>query len=159
MFFSLIPFPRITCHVFWPIHTVGFYCFSYLAWYGINIDVTRIHLHQMTDWSMLINVSNWMCSVAVISLLSIQKKVAWENSSLGPGGYSWEFLVGVCRKVLKILTIFQTKKGHFSHPLSDLGLGLFLESTDNFLGPESCFLFAAFTFKINVSIILKINNI
>ena len=26
-----------------------------------------------------------------------------------PGGYSWEFLMGVCRPVLQILTQFQTK--------------------------------------------------
>ena len=26
------------------------------------------------------------------------------------GGYSWEFLVGVCRLVLQILTLLQTKK-------------------------------------------------
>ena len=36
-----------------------------------------------------------------------------------PGGYSWELLVGVCRPVLQILTLFQTKKCHFSHPFSD----------------------------------------
>ena len=29
------------------------------------------------------------------------------------GGYSWEFLVGVCRPVLRILTLFQTKKMSF----------------------------------------------
>ena len=33
---------------------------------------------------------------------------------------------------------------------------LFHESPGNFSGPESCFVFAAFTFKIKVSIILKI---
>ena len=27
---------------------------------------------------------------------------------LGGGGYSWEFLVGVCRPVLQILTLYQT---------------------------------------------------
>ena len=32
------------------------------------------------------------------------------------GGYSWEFLVGVCCPVLQILTLFQTKKCHFPHP-------------------------------------------
>ena len=39
-----------------------------------------------------------------------------------PRGYSWEFLVGVCRLVLQILTLFQTKKMSFSrsHPFSDL---------------------------------------
>ena len=33
-------------------------------------------------------------------------------------GYSWEFLVRVCR--LQILTLFQTKKCNFPHPFSDL---------------------------------------
>ena len=67
--------------------------------------------------------------------------------------------MGVCCKVLKVLTTFRTKKCHFSHPFSDLGLGLhFLESPGNFSGPESCFLFAAFTFKFKVSIILKSNK-
>ena len=36
------------------------------------------------------------------------------------GGYSWKFLVGVCRPVLQILTLFQTTKYHFPHPFSDL---------------------------------------
>ena len=37
-----------------------------------------------------------------------------------PGGaYSQEFLVGVCRPVLQILTLFQTKKCHFPNPFSD----------------------------------------
>ena len=34
--------------------------------------------------------------------------------------------------------------------------GLFLESPVNFSGPESCFVFAVFAFKIKASIILKI---
>ena len=34
-------------------------------------------------------------------------------------GYSWEFLVGVCRLVLQILTRFQTKKCNFPYPFSD----------------------------------------
>ena len=37
----------------------------------------------------------------------------------GGGGYSWEFLVGVCRPVLQILTRFQTKKCNFPDPFSD----------------------------------------
>ena len=32
------------------------------------------------------------------------------------GGYSWEFLVGVCRLVLQILTLFQTKNVIFHTP-------------------------------------------
>ena len=35
-------------------------------------------------------------------------------------GYSWEFLVGVCRPVLQILTLCQSKKCHSSQPFSDL---------------------------------------
>ena len=29
------------------------------------------------------------------------------------GGYSWEFLLGVCRPVIQILTLFEIKKCHF----------------------------------------------
>ena len=36
------------------------------------------------------------------------------------------------------------------------GGGTFLESPDNFLGPEGCFMFAVYAVKIKVSIILKI---
>ena len=38
----------------------------------------------------------------------------------GGGMYSYEFLVGVCRSVPQILTLFQTKTRHFLHPFSDL---------------------------------------
>ena len=38
----------------------------------------------------------------------------------GGGGYTWEFLVEVCRPVLQILTLFRTKKCYFPHPSSDL---------------------------------------
>ena len=37
----------------------------------------------------------------------------------GGGGYSWEYLVRVCRPVLQILTRFQTIKCYFPHPFSD----------------------------------------
>ena len=36
------------------------------------------------------------------------------------GGYSSEFLVGLCRPVPQILTQFQTKIFPFPHPFSDL---------------------------------------
>ena len=41
--------------------------------------------------------------------------------TLDPGGkgYSWEFLMGMCRPVLQILTQFQTQKCNFPHPFSD----------------------------------------
>ena len=38
----------------------------------------------------------------------------------GGWGYSWEFVVGLCRTVVQILILFQTKKSHFPHPSSDL---------------------------------------
>ena len=38
----------------------------------------------------------------------------------GEGGYSSEFLVGVCPPVPQILTQFQTKIFRFPHPFSDL---------------------------------------
>ena len=40
--------------------------------------------------------------------------------SSSPVGYFWEILVGMCRPVLKILTLFLTKKFHYPHPFSDL---------------------------------------
>ena len=43
------------------------------------------------------------------------------------GGYSWEFLMGVCRPVLQILKLFQTKKCHFPHPFSELKKVLYKE--------------------------------
>ena len=42
-----------------------------------------------------------------------------EPSTPGGGGYSWEFLIGVCFPVLQILTQFQTQKCNFLHPFSD----------------------------------------
>ena len=71
MFFqSLIPFPGLRATFFGQFTwLLVFSCFSYLEWYGINIDVTGTHLHQMTDWSILINVSHWIeCLVLLLSL-------------------------------------------------------------------------------------------
>ena len=44
----------------------------------------------------------------------------------GTPGYSCEFLVGLCRPVLKILTQFQTKKKTLSTPGSDLASKMFI---------------------------------
>ena len=41
------------------------------------------------------------------------------NLRPGGGGYSSEFLVGVCHLVLQTLTRFQTKKCNFPHLFSD----------------------------------------
>ena len=55
------------------------------------------------------------------------KWLAWHFTQVGiiargrgGGGYSWEFLVGLCRLVHQILTLFQTKTCHFPNPFSDL---------------------------------------
>ena len=71
---------------------------------------------------------------------------SWVNTRIGPlkshcqfankvegkfdrgGGYSWEFLVGVCSPVLQILTLYQTKKCHFPHPFSDQTLNPYIAS-------------------------------
>ena len=50
---------------------------------------------------------------------SNNKQTEWCIPEEG-GGYSWEFLVGVCRPFLQILTLFQTKTCHFPHPFPDL---------------------------------------
>ena len=53
--------------------------------------------------------------------LSIEMHYFESPGGVGGGwGYSWEFLVGVCRLVLQILTLFQTAKNcNFPHPFSD----------------------------------------
>ena len=56
----------------------------------------------------------------MVSHLKLQATNEWPNLLLESEGYSWEFLVGVCRPVLQILTRFQTKKCNFPHPSSDL---------------------------------------
>ena len=49
-------------------------------------------------------------------------RATWLSSARyrGGGGYTSEFLVGVCRPVPQILTQFQTIIFHFPHPFSDL---------------------------------------
>ena len=44
----------------------------------------------------------------------------WLKLSPRGGGYSWEFLVEVCRPALQILTLFQIKIFDYSHLFSDL---------------------------------------
>ena len=44
----------------------------------------------------------------------------WIMPGGGGEGYSWKFSARVCRPVLQILTLFQAKKCHFSHPYLDL---------------------------------------
>ena len=61
----------------------------------------------------------WYFDLKIVGML-IGIAQTRSTPSMIPGGYSWEFLVGVCRPVLEILTLFQTKKCYFSHPFSDL---------------------------------------
>ena len=49
---------------------------------------------------------------------SMQKRKTYVQSILR-GRYSSEFLMGVCRLVLQILTLLQTKKCHFPPQFSD----------------------------------------
>ena len=39
----------------------------------------------------------------------VRHNVQVPNPSGGGGGYSWEFLVGLCRPIPQILTLFKTK--------------------------------------------------
>ena len=59
-----------------------------------------------------------------LETVEIQKKTNKKLESFvsSPGGYSWQFLVGVCRLVVQILILFQTKKCNFPHPFSDLAI-------------------------------------
>ena len=59
-------------------------------------------------------------NIGAESLWSMNGIIAIFSASGGGGGHSSEFLVGVCRPVLQILTQFQTKIFHFPHPFSDL---------------------------------------
>ena len=64
--------------------------------------------------------NNWNESSNVIYILSDDYDyMIYTLLLIHGGGYYWEFLVGVCRPVLQILTLFQTKKCHFPHPFSD----------------------------------------
>ena len=62
------------------------------------------------------NIEKWPESLGVMSeFLYIERGLLSLNGSfflciVPGGGYSWEFLVGVCRQVLQTLTQFQTKK-------------------------------------------------
>ena len=46
--------------------------------------------------------------------------LGWSKEKRQTGWVLQRFLGGVCHSVLQILTLFQTKKCHFPHPLSDL---------------------------------------
>ena len=68
--------------------------------------------------------NNYVLLLESVKLPSDVKRHYSTNVKLtNTGGekYSWEFLVGVYRRVFQILTLFQTrKKCYFSNPFSDL---------------------------------------
>ena len=63
------------------------------------------------------NKLNKLLTEATLILIWPTTASGWEGG--GWGWYFWEFLVGVCRPVVHILTLFQTKKMSFSTPVSD----------------------------------------
>ena len=67
-----------------------------------------------------LNLFYWLCickeKINIGHFWDIKGLINWGACR---GGYSWEFLVGVCYPVLQILTLFQTKKCNFPHPFSD----------------------------------------
>ena len=70
------------------------------------------------DYLIFLQVSFFFFVASVLSVLF--DKVLKQIKSTDTGGeYLREFLVGVCRLVLRILTRFQTKKCNFPHPFSD----------------------------------------
>ena len=72
----------------------------------INLLLLLFVKGRLIDIQFLLS-SAWLCN----KVPDIQQS---------PPGYSWKFLVEVCRPVLQILTLCQTKKCHFPHPFSDL---------------------------------------
>ena len=69
----------------------------------------------------LLTLPMWLgtCSHAGIPCM-LYKDLFSLITHLKLGGYSWEFVVGLCRTVVQILILFQTEKSHFPHPSSDL---------------------------------------
>ena len=64
--------------------------------------------------------TNIIVFVGILHFLRLTQNSGLKESRKGGGGYSSEFLVGVCRPVPQILTQFQTKIFNFPHPFSDL---------------------------------------
>ena len=92
---------------------------------GTNVNVSD-NKNKSTPLHLAVNQGN---DAGVRSLLAsrhcdvnCQVKIAFANKKLSAGETplppppNWEFLVRVCRPVLPILTLFQTKKCHFPHP-------------------------------------------
>ena len=96
---------------FWVVVSAHFFWVVVSAHYG-PIPPSPILLWRLKE------CNSWTSSVTLhlcVRLFRLRTRV-----DTIPGGYSSEFLVGVCRPVPQILTQFQTKIFHFPHPFSDL---------------------------------------
>ena len=69
--------------------------------------VTKYHTWDLMIWSL-----SWLYNASLPITVEVQPR--------GRGGFSLEFLEGVCRLHLQIQTQYQTKKCHFPHPFLDL---------------------------------------
>ena len=67
-------------------------------------------LSQKVLWKCIKYIMLWILAPFASSATNKLMKFLWVFRSRG---YSWEFWVGVCRPVLQILTLFQTKNYHF----------------------------------------------
>ena len=78
-----------------------------------NICILFFLPHFVFSTSMILIHFSFLCT----RYLSLN---VWCDCDIRGGGYSSEFLVGVCRPVPQILIQFQTKIFRFPHPFSDL---------------------------------------
>ena len=71
-------------------------------------------------WVTFCVTSQRNCSTSVVGQRCSVTEWAWRRQGKfpwGEGGYSPKFWVGVCRTILKTLTLFQTKIYYISYPL------------------------------------------
>ena len=78
----------------------------------------QVHVYHSFIYLFLINHFNLSLTTEP---LYVYLCPPWLAPAWGVEGYFWEFLVWVCRPVIQILTLFQTKECHFPHPFSDVG--------------------------------------
>jgi len=108
----------------------GFQSFQVLELTGLSINRTFFLARNAFSPQKRTNIAKGICC-PILGEKTLIKHFNLEHNmkdkprkrliqmSFELGGYSWEFLVGVCHPVLQILTLFQTKKCHFSQPFLD----------------------------------------
>ena len=83
---------------------------------GLNLDIP---INQFA-----VKLHTWSCLKKPSVIVDAKAKAETEywigDTSQGCGGYSWKFLMGVCRLFLLILTLPRTKKCNFPHPFLDV---------------------------------------